>query len=156
MAIALGANLGDRRASLSRAAVLLSELVSNLRMSSVIETLPVGIPDSQPPFLNAVCVGETTLDARALLDAMLAIEAGAGRIRPYANAPRTLDLDLILYGDAVVDEAGLTVPHPRFRERLFVLEPLAEIAPALRDPKTGLTVDRLLRQLKASSTGAAC
>ena len=85
-------------------------------------------------------MGETALSPRALLDALLAIERERGRERPYPNAPRTLDLDLILFGDAVIDEPGLVVPHPRFRERRFVLEPLAEIAPDLVDPVSGLTV----------------
>src|SRR5476649_1648088 len=98
-------------------------------------------------FLNAALVGETTLRARELLDALQAIEQERGRERPYANAPRTLDLDLILFGDVVLDEPGLSVPHPRFRERRFVLEPLAEIAPTLRDPGSGCTVGELLARL---------
>ena len=89
-------------------------------------------------------MGETTLSARSLLDELLAIERQRDRQRPYVNAPRTLDLDLILYGDRTLDEPGLVVPHPRFRERRFVLEPLLEIAPDLVDPATGLTVRELL------------
>jgi 2-amino-4-hydroxy-6-hydroxymethyldihydropteridine diphosphokinase len=91
-------------------------------------------------------VGTTALTARGLLDAILAIERERGRERPYRNAPRTLDLDLILFGDAVIEEAGLTVPHPRFRERPFVLEPLAEIAPALVDPVTGRSIAQLFSE----------
>src|SRR5206468_20071 len=97
----------------------------------------------QTPFLNAAAVGDTTLSARRLLDALMAIERERGRERPFPNAPRTLDLDLILLGDVVIDEPGLSVPHPRFRERRFVLEPLAEIAPDLVDPVTGLTIREL-------------
>lgn len=88
-------------------------------------------------------MGESTLPPRALLEALRAIEAAAGRTRPYKGAPRTLDLDLILAGDAIVEEEDLQVPHPRFRERLFVLDPLAQIAPELTDPVTGLTIREL-------------
>jgi 2-amino-4-hydroxy-6-hydroxymethyldihydropteridine diphosphokinase len=97
--------------------------------------------------LNAAVVGTTTLSPRALLDALLAIEQRFGRERAYRNAPRTLDLDLILYGQEIVNEAGLVVPHARFRERAFVLEPLAEIAPLLSDPVTGKSVEELRREL---------
>jgi 2-amino-4-hydroxy-6-hydroxymethyldihydropteridine diphosphokinase len=99
-------------------------------------------------FLNAAAIGTTDLAARALLDRLLAIERAYGRIRPYPGAPRTLDLDLILYGDAIIDEAGLQVPHPRFRERAFVLLPLTEIAAEWVDPVTGRTVAELARQLE--------
>lgn len=96
-------------------------------------------------------VGDTTLTARELLDQLLAIEREEGRTRPSLLAPRTLDLDLILFGSERIQEAGLIVPHPRFRERLFVLEPLAEIAPGLVDPDTGETISGLLRRARASS-----
>jgi 2-amino-4-hydroxy-6-hydroxymethyldihydropteridine diphosphokinase len=92
-------------------------------------------------------VGESELSARELLEALQAIERAAGRTRPYPNAPRTLDLDLILVGEERLDEGGLAVPHPRFRDRRFVLEPLADLAPDLCDPVTGLTVGDLLRRL---------
>ena len=144
-AIALGSNLGDRRAHLDYAVRRLSEFLRDLRVSSYIDTEPVGLPPAAPPFLNAAAVGETTLSPRALLDALLDIERARGRERPFVNAPRTLDLDLVLFGDAVVEEPGLTVPHPRFRGRRFVLEPLAEIAPDWIDPVTGKTVAELLR-----------
>ena len=98
-------------------------------------------------FLNAAAVGQTSLTARGVLEALLAIEQERGRERPYARAPRTLDLDLILLGDIVLDEPDLVVPHPRFRERRFVLEPLAEIAPDLKDPATGSPVSALLSRL---------
>ena len=100
----------------------------------------------QPRYLNAAAVGKTDLSPRVLLDALLAIERERGRERPHANAPRTLDLDLILLGELVVDEPGLVVPHLRFRDRRFVLGPLASIAPDLRDPVSGLTVRELLRR----------
>jgi 2-amino-4-hydroxy-6-hydroxymethyldihydropteridine diphosphokinase len=89
----------------------------------------------------------TSLTARDLLGRLLAIEVNLGRARPYPGAARTLDLDLILYGSAIIDEPGLVVPHPRFRERLFVLEPLAEVAPDWMDPVTGKTVGELLRKI---------
>jgi 2-amino-4-hydroxy-6-hydroxymethyldihydropteridine diphosphokinase len=99
-------------------------------------------------------VGETALAPRALLEALLAIEQERGRERPYLNAPRTLDLDLILAGDTVVEEPGLVLPHPRFRERRFVLEPLAAVAPELRDPVSGRTVAELLSAAAAGTGGA--
>jgi 2-amino-4-hydroxy-6-hydroxymethyldihydropteridine diphosphokinase len=144
-AIALGSNLGDRRAHLDYAVRRLSEFLRDLRVSSYIDTEPVGMPPAAPPFLNAAAVGETTLSPRALLDALLDIERARGRERPFVNAPRTLDLDLVLFGDEVVEEPGLTVPHPRFRGRRFVLEPLAEIAPGLVDPVSGRSIADLLK-----------
>ena len=146
-AIALGSNLGDRRAHLDHAAARLQSLLRSVTISEFRETAPVGMRGPQPMFLNGAAVGDTTLTARELLDALLAVERERGRARPYANAPRTLDLDLILFGDAVIDEPGLIVPHPRFRERRFVLEPLAEIAPGLVDPVSGLSVRELLDRL---------
>jgi 2-amino-4-hydroxy-6-hydroxymethyldihydropteridine diphosphokinase len=92
-------------------------------------------------------VGETTLPAPAVLDVLLAIEQGFGRVRPYVGSPRTIDLDLILYGGEVIDMPGIIVPHPRFRDRRFVLEPLAELAPEWIDPVTGKTIGELLKRL---------
>ena len=143
VAIALGSNLGDRDTFLDDAEDRLATLLSGAVASARYETDPVGgLPDA-PVFLNEVVVGTTLLGPRALLEALLAIEAAAGRERPFVNAPRTLDLDLILYGDFVIDEPGLQVPHPRFRDRLFVLAPLAEVAGDWIDPVSGLTVEQL-------------
>jgi 2-amino-4-hydroxy-6-hydroxymethyldihydropteridine diphosphokinase len=146
-AIALGSNLGDRRAALQGAATLLASRLHELIVSEFIETAPEGV-GPQPAFLNAAAVGGWSGDARSLLNLLLALEQAAGRERPYPGAPRTLDLDLILFGTAVIDEPGLTVPHPRFRERRFVLEPLSRIAPGILDPVTGLTAAALWRSLQ--------
>jgi 2-amino-4-hydroxy-6-hydroxymethyldihydropteridine diphosphokinase len=146
VAIALGSNVGDRRATLNSALEALRPWVRNLRASSFYDTPYVGT-DIQPSVLNGVVIGVTALEPQALLERLLAIEQDFGRTRPYGGAPRTLDLDLILYGNSVIDEPGLVVPHPRFRDRRFVLEPLAEIAPDRVDPVSGRTMAELLRDL---------
>jgi 2-amino-4-hydroxy-6-hydroxymethyldihydropteridine diphosphokinase len=131
--VALGSNLGDREAHLAHAVAALRATcgVEVRALSSIRETQPVGGPP-QGAFLNAVVELRTELSARTLLERLLEIEAEAGRERgPLRNAPRTLDLDLLIYGDQRIDEPGLVVPHPRMHERAFVLEPLAEIAPEL-------------------------
>jgi 2-amino-4-hydroxy-6-hydroxymethyldihydropteridine diphosphokinase len=148
IAVALGSNLGDREAHLRGAITALLPVLSNLRASSFRETEPVGVPTPQPMFLNAAAVGDSPLSAPAILDVLHAIEEGFGRDHPYQYAPRTLDLDLILYGDAVINMPDLIVPHPRFRERQFVLEPLNEIAPDWVDPVTGKTVAELCAALR--------
>ena len=125
VAIALGSNVGDRRTILNSAIDALRPFVRNLRASSFYDTPYVGTE----------------------LERLLLIEQKCGRTRPYGGAPRTLDLDLILYGDSVIDEPGLIGPHPRCRERRFVLEPLAEIAGAWRDPVSGQAIRELLARL---------
>ncbi|WP_291988898.1 2-amino-4-hydroxy-6-hydroxymethyldihydropteridine diphosphokinase [Luteitalea sp.] len=147
VAIALGSNLGDRDAELDEAEDRLAVLLSGAVASARYETDSVGGPADAPAYLNEVVVGSTLLAPRPLLEALQAIEIAAGRERPFLNAPRTLDLDLILYGDFVIDEPGLAVPHPRFRDRLFVLQPLAEVAGDWVDPVSGQSVQDLLDRL---------
>jgi len=142
--VGLGANLGDREASIRRAA----ELIGATRLSTIRETDPWGYED-QPRFLNAVVELETALPPRELLDRLLEVERELGRTRDGPRfGPRTIDLDLLVYGDLQLDEPGLTVPHPRLQERLFVLEPLAELAPSLDVPGKGL-VSALLAGLQS-------
>ena len=131
--VGLGANLGDRERTLRAAvdALAAEDGVEVASVSVLRETEPVGV-GQQPLYLNGAAELETTLTARRLLDRLLAVEQRFGRIRvPGEQGPRTLDLDLLLYGDEVIDEPGRTVPHPRLHERRFVLEPLAELAPGL-------------------------
>jgi 2-amino-4-hydroxy-6-hydroxymethyldihydropteridine diphosphokinase len=155
VAIGLGSNLGTRTAHLQFARTRLAEGLVGMRMSSIHETEPVSVSTPQPRFLNQAVVGETTRSARDVLDWLLTIEQARGRQRPFRGAPRTLDLDLILAGDHVTEEPGLTLPHPRFRERRFVLEPLAEIAPEMVDPVSGKTVRELLDALEAQASAVS-
>ena len=144
VAVSLGSNLGNRRQHLEFALQALAEDLTGLMTSSFVETEPFGVASRQPTYLNAAAVGTTVLRARELLDRLLAIERERGRERPHSMAARTLDLDLILYGETIIEEPGLTIPHPRFRAREFVLGPLASIAPEMLDPVSGLTVRQLL------------
>jgi 2-amino-4-hydroxy-6-hydroxymethyldihydropteridine diphosphokinase len=139
--VGLGANLGDRESAIRRAA----ELLPARRLSTIRETEPWGYLE-QPPYLNAVAEVETELSPRPLLDRLLAIERELGRLRLGPRwGPRTIDLDLLVLGGAVVDEPGLELPHPRLHERLFVLEPLAELAPDLDVPGRGRVSELLAR-----------
>jgi 2-amino-4-hydroxy-6-hydroxymethyldihydropteridine diphosphokinase len=144
--VGLGANLGDRERTLRDAVDALGaeDGIGVVAVSTLRETDPVGVGD-QPRFVNGVVALDTTLAARELLDRLLAIEQRFGRVRVLGeHRPRTLDLDLLLYGDEELDEPGLTVPHPRLHERRFVLEPLAELAPGLVVPGRG-DVESLVR-----------
>jgi 2-amino-4-hydroxy-6-hydroxymethyldihydropteridine diphosphokinase len=147
VALALGSNLGNRERFLRVALTDLASSVEGLRVSTFYLTDPVGVGD-QPKFLNAAATGHTALSALDLLSVLLEVERRHGRTRPHAGAPRTLDLDLILYGDQIIEEPDLHIPHLRFRERLFVLQPLAEVAAEWVDPATGRTVGELLRMLQ--------
>jgi 2-amino-4-hydroxy-6-hydroxymethyldihydropteridine diphosphokinase len=141
-AVGLGSNLGDRPANLRRALEGIRALGDVVAVSSVYETAPVGGPE-QGRYLNAVAVVETDLDPGALLEGCLALERALGRRRRERWGPRSIDLDVLLYGDTAVDRPGLTVPHPRMKERRFVLEPLAEAWPDARLPD-GTAVSDLL------------
>jgi 2-amino-4-hydroxy-6-hydroxymethyldihydropteridine diphosphokinase len=147
VAVALGSNLGDRQAHLDSAVARLRSILSELRVSRTFETEPVGIVGPPFRFLNAAVIGVFEGTAHALLAELLRIEHELGRQRPHPGASRTLDLDLIFFGDERVEAPDLVVPHPRFRERRFVVEPLADLAPDWRDPITGLTVRDLLARL---------
>jgi 2-amino-4-hydroxy-6-hydroxymethyldihydropteridine diphosphokinase len=151
VAVALGSNLGDREEYLRQAVSALAAIVDEISVSSLHETAPVGV-GPQPLFLNAAVTGRTTLDAAKFLAALLEIEARLGRVRTFPGAPRTVDLDLILHGQTVIASRDLNVPHPRFRERTFVLAPLAELAGDWVDPVSGRTVAELYHRL-ATSTG---
>lgn len=144
--VALGSNQDDPRAQVDRGFEALAALPgTSLRARSrLYRTRPWGVVD-QPDFVNAVARLDTALPARDLLDALLAIEARCGRVRGVRNGPRTLDLDLLLHGDAVIGEPGLVVPHPRLHERAFVLVPLADLAPDLEIPERGRVADLLAR-----------
>ena len=152
--VGLGANLGDPQATLKHALAALAALPQTelVAQSSLYRTAP--IQASGPDFVNAVAELRTVLQPQALLHALQAIESAHGRERPYRNAPRTLDLDLLLFGQRVVHEPGLEVPHPRLHERAFVLHPLLELAPMLVHPLLGslqlllvATVDQPIERL---------
>lgn len=152
--IGLGSNLGDREPNLRRAVLALRDVIEIERISSVWLTEPVGVRE-QPAFYNAVLAGLSSLRPRALLDALLVVERSLGRIRGSDVAPpmgpRTIDLDLLAYDDVELQEPGLVLPHPRMRERRFVLAPLAEIAPELRLAGDRRTVAELLAALGPGS-----
>ena len=146
--VGIGSNLGEREINLGRALELLSaeDGIEVSALSEIRETEPVG-PVEQGPFLNGAARLETSLAPRELLERLLAVENRLGRVRTERWGPRTIDLDLLLYGNERIDEAGLTVPHPRLHERRFVLEPLADLDPTLEIPAKG-SVSALLAELE--------
>jgi 2-amino-4-hydroxy-6-hydroxymethyldihydropteridine diphosphokinase len=147
--LALGSNLGDRRAHLQEAIRLLPDVVA---VSPVYETDPVGGPADQGPYLNCVVELRTQLDARQLLDVAHRVEAGAGRVRTERWGPRTLDVDVLLVGDEIVDAPDLTVPHPRMWERAFVTVPLGDLAPDLVARHAGLAARRVAEGVRPAGT----
>lgn len=148
--IAIGSNLGDREGAIIAAITAVQALPRTqvIAVSRLIETEPVG-PPGQGPYLNGAMAITTALPPRELLERLLGIERVLGRTRSAEQqwGPRTIDLDLLLYGDLIVDEPGLTVPHPRMHERRFVLDPLVEIAAETRHPILGCTIQQLHRSL---------
>ena len=141
--IALGANLGDPRKQVSMAIDALRDVMRIDKVSSLYETEPFGVPDYQPLYINAVLIGECELSPADLMKEILAIEAEMGRVRTFANAARLIDIDLIDYGAAVLDDDFVTLPHPRAHERRFVLEPWAEIEPDGELPGRGIVSELL-------------
>ncbi|HYK91499.1 MAG TPA: 2-amino-4-hydroxy-6-hydroxymethyldihydropteridine diphosphokinase [Acidobacteriota bacterium] len=150
--LSAGSNMGNRRENLERALTSLRRAgVKARRVSPFYETEPVGF-EEQPWFLNLAVEVETSLDPFELLDACLAIESAQGRIRTFRNAPRTLDLDILLYGDLVISSPKLVIPHPRLEERRFVLAPLAQVAPDVMHPVLRKPIRSLLENCRDSST----
>jgi 2-amino-4-hydroxy-6-hydroxymethyldihydropteridine diphosphokinase len=159
--IALGSNLGDRLENLRVGAQLLEHPQNGAHQgiritgkSRIFETEPVGGPDHQGAYLNAVMRLESRFSARDLLKILLEIELVRGRVRSERWGPRTLDLDLLIHGLETIDEPGLIVPHPRLHERAFVLEPLADLAPELEVPGLGLTIKSLQTQVGSEGVWA--
>ena len=150
VAVGLGSNLGDRRANIARAVDAVRRISTLVKVSSTYETAPAGW-ESQPQFLNAACVAWTRLDPFELWDSMRRTQTAVSGERAFVNGPRALDIDVLLWGDAVIDAPGLAIPHPRLADREFVLRPLAEIAPGLLHPVLKTSVLDLLARI--SRTG---
>jgi 2-amino-4-hydroxy-6-hydroxymethyldihydropteridine diphosphokinase len=149
--LSLGSNLGDRAANLRAALAQLEVTGRVLAVSAFYETQPVDVPD-QPWFLNCVAAIATDKSPRELLQLALQVEAEMGRLRMRHKGPRNIDIDILLFGNRVLDEEGLKIPHPAMHKRRFVLEPLAEIAPEARHPQLGKTAGELLAELGEEQT----
>jgi 2-amino-4-hydroxy-6-hydroxymethyldihydropteridine diphosphokinase len=148
--LSLGSNLGDRRANLKKALGLLGESVEIVKVSSVYDTEPVGVGE-QPRFLNLMCRVNTDIGPMQLLSLIKGIEASMGRDLRLRNTPRIIDIDIILYGDTIMESPELIIPHPRMRERAFVLVPFAEISPQVVHPVTGDRVGDLAKRVEGRS-----
>ena len=145
--LTLGSNLGDRRANLKEALRLLGESLEVASVSLVYDTEPVGVRE-QPRFLNLVCRVNTDISPMQLLSLIKGIESSIGRDLSLRNAPRVIDIDIILYGDTIMESLELIIPHPRMRERAFVLVPFAEIAPEVVHPVSGERIDELAARVE--------
>ena len=151
----LGSNLGDKKASIFQATSMLTSICTELESSKVYETTPKGF-SNQPNFLNSVCKLSTTLSPWLFLHHLKEIEVHLHRHRVFPNSPRTIDLDILIWGNFIVRSKILTLPHPRIQERLFVLEPLSEIAPDLIHPVLNMTVGQLICELKKAQPSDIC
>jgi 2-amino-4-hydroxy-6-hydroxymethyldihydropteridine diphosphokinase len=145
--LSLGSNLGDRRANLKKALGLMGESLEIAGVSSVYDTKPVGVGE-QPRFLNLVCRVNTDIGPMQLLSFVKGIESSMGRDLSLRNAPRVIDIDIILYGDTIMESPELIIPHSRMRERAFVLVPFAEIAPSIVHPVSGERIDELAARVE--------
>lgn len=148
--MALGSNVGDSRGHIEQAIKLLTEKINNVHRAPLYTSKAVGYTE-QPDFLNTAVAGQTALESAELLAFVKDVEQRVGRVARFRWGPREIDIDIIFYGDAVLQTETLAIPHPRFQERDFVLQPLIELNPTLRDPKSGQTVQTLLDKLPVSS-----